>query len=92
MLLRTARLPRLTIDAHDHVRNDHGHAAAKITVRPPRLLEENVKISEFKRWEISWENYAKMTKLYDKDQEEQIGALRNNCSDNFIQKMIHDPS
>ena len=24
--VRTARLPRLTIDAHDHVRNDHGHA------------------------------------------------------------------
>mgnify|MGYP000860803779 FL=1 len=59
----------------------------KITICPPPMLEDNVKFSTFKRWELVRNNYATMSKIQELEQDEQLSMFWNVCTEDFLQKI-----
>ena len=61
----------------------------KVQVRPPRVIEDGIKIRAFKKWEMSWNNYAAITGLNKKPNSSKLSTFWSYCSDNFLNRIIY---
>ena len=62
---------------------------AKISIRPPDILEDGTTLKVFKKWEASWRNYAQVAKLNEKSREDQVATFWTFCKPEFLQRIRH---
>ncbi|XP_068208313.1 uncharacterized protein [Palaemon carinicauda] len=81
--------PTTPSGAEDNPGDPRRNIPAKISIRPPELLEDGVTLKSFKRWEASWKNYAQVAKLSEKPREDQIATFWSFCKPDFLQRVRH---
>ena len=64
-------------------------AAAKVSVREPKQLEESVDYANFVKWRETFDNYRTLIHMDRKERSEQLSLFWNLCSQDFLDKVRH---
>ena len=77
-------------DGNDNGGGGRGGNKAKLEVKKPDRLQDDATYKSFKRWRLSWNNWATVTKLEkDYSREDQVATLRSYLSVDFITRLTY---